>query len=124
MFGGFPVASWPVSDVWTQWPPGVLGVGIEPAAHGFALAPAAPNPSRGPVTIAFTAPRSTRATLRVYDLSGRLVATLLDGSVSAGNGVASWGRRYDSGAIAAPGVYLCELRAGAVRLARRFVILH
>ena len=123
MFGGLSATSLAVSDLWTLWPPGVLDVPADRGPRGFALAPIAPNPSRSAVRIAFTVPRPTRVSLRVYDLAGRIVATLLDGPVCAGAGVASWDRRSGSGPSAAPGVYLCELRAGAIRLARRIVLL-
>ncbi len=50
----------------------------------FALGPATPNPGSGPRSVNFSTPVPARVTLRVFDVSGREVATLLDGDLPAG----------------------------------------
>ncbi len=44
-----------------------------------------PNPFRGATNIAFSTPVNGKATLRIYDLNGRMLKTLYNGSVSKGN---------------------------------------
>jgi hypothetical protein len=54
----------------------------------LALGPSVPNPSGPePATVRFTVPRAGRAALRVYDVSGRLVATPLDRVLDPGSHV-------------------------------------
>jgi glutathione S-transferase len=43
------------------------------------LAQSYPNPARGGLTICFGLPRAGRVSLRVYDISGRVLRVLLDG---------------------------------------------
>lgn len=50
----------------------------------FALGPATPNPGSGPRNVSFSTPAPARVTLRVFDVSGREVATLLNGDLPAG----------------------------------------
>jgi YD repeat-containing protein len=54
------------------------------ARFEFALGRALPNPGSGPRSIAFSTPARGRVTLRVFDVSGRQVATLVDGDLNAG----------------------------------------
>ncbi len=96
-------------------------VDIMPPATAVPEAPATlalravPNPFNPRATIAFALPRPGRATLRVHDLAGRLVATLLDADLPAGPVEAAWDGRDAGGAAVASGVYVLRLRAeGAV----------
>jgi hypothetical protein len=77
---------------------------VGPAATAFRLT-ASPNPSSGVTRAAFSLPRETAATFRVYDASGRFVATLGSGRYEAGDGEIFWDGRDRSGAKVAPGVY-------------------
>ncbi|HET9325653.1 MAG TPA: hypothetical protein VFQ05_02655 [Candidatus Eisenbacteria bacterium] len=52
---------------------GVVDVPIEPAPASLSLA-VRPNPSDGPVTIEFALPQAARATVKVFDIRGRMVA--------------------------------------------------
>jgi len=81
-----------------------------------------PNPADGELSIGFTLPRAGVARLRVLDVAGRLVATLVNGSLPAGPHTARWDGTTVAGAAAAPGVYLYELRSGGERITRRLVL--
>ncbi len=70
------------------------------------------NPSSGLSRLAFTLPAAGRARLVIYDVSGRVVATLADEPMGAGEHSAVWNGRDDSGASAAAGVYFARLTAG------------
>ncbi len=93
--------------------------GVEPGAP---LAPAAqllqnrPNPFNPVTRIAFRVAAAGPARLDVFDTQGRLVRTLLDAPVTAGEHEVAWdGLRGDGGA-APSGVYLYRLSVpGAVR---------
>ena len=94
-------------------------VGVEGGTSGLALAPAAPNPTSGASSIAWSLPREARARLAVYDVRGRAVAILAEGVFGAGPHSARW-----DAADAAPGVYLLALETGGRRLTRRLAVVH
>ena len=83
-----------------------------PAA--FALSAPAPNPTAGASRVAFDVPEATDVSVAVYDLLGRRVAVLADGSVAAGRHEA----RLDAQALA-PGVYVVRMAAGRAFTATR-----
>ena len=101
----------------------LVGVIEAPFPARIWLAPGSPNPSRGGVAVAFALPAPAQASLRVYDLAGRLVRTLASRDFAAGRHVVPWDRRSDRGIAASPGVYLCELRACGERRVGRLVLL-
>jgi hypothetical protein len=89
----------------------------------LALYPAHPNPAPGMATIGFALPRQENVRLLVYDVAGRLVRTLVDGQVSAGEGVKIWDGRDDGGAQVADGVYFYRLETGTGSLTRKMILL-
>jgi photosystem II stability/assembly factor-like uncharacterized protein len=90
--------------------------GWESAIDGPQLAAPAPNPARGPVTLAFALPAAGSARLTVHDVAGRRIATLWDGAAPAGGTRARWDGRDESGAPVAAGAYFVRLEsAGEIR---------
>ncbi|MFT5316300.1 MAG: flagellar hook assembly protein FlgD, partial [Candidatus Krumholzibacteriia bacterium] len=88
----------------------VTAVGDTPGAGSFALFGAAPNPFNPMTTIAFNLPRSETVNLRVYDISGRVVRSLLVGeTANAGRNEVVWNGRDDSERAVASGVYFYRL---------------
>lgn len=85
------------------------------------LAQNAPNPFNPRTTIRFTLPADGPARLAIYDLAGRLVRSLVAGSLTAGEHEAVWDGCDDAGRAQASGSYLARLEAGggvqAVRMA-------
>ncbi len=70
---------------------------------------AAPNPFNPQTTIAFSLPASAHASLRIYDVSGRLVRTLLDEVRPAGTNEVRWNGADDAGRGVASGTYFARL---------------
>ena len=77
-----------------------------------------PNPFRGATEIVFSTPHEEAVRLRVYDASGRLVDTLVDGVVSAG----VHRIRYERAGLAS-GVYFARLTRAEGTENRRMVVL-
>jgi hypothetical protein len=88
----------------------LLGVGGGPNAE-LALAPNAPNPFAKSSVIRFALARGGEVKLRIYDLSGRLIRTLVNGPMEAGWHQRVWDGRSDGGERAVPGVYFSRLDA-------------
>ena len=63
-----------------------------------------PNPFNQSVTIAYEIPQAGKVSLKVYDISGREVAMLVEGNVSAGSHILTWNANG-----LASGVYFCIL---------------
>jgi hypothetical protein len=102
---------------------GALGVPVAVTAAGAVLAQSRPNPARGPLAIPFSLARPGPVTLRIDDLAGRRVTTLVDAPLPAGDHVARWDGMGADGRPAPPGAYFYELRTPGARLQRRLVLL-
>ena len=92
-------------------------------AQMLILRPNFPNPFNPQTTIAYSVPRAGRVTLQVFDVAGRLVATLFDGDRAAGRHTASWGGRDAAGVAVGSGVYFVRLEAGGVVRTQKVVLL-
>ncbi|RKZ12611.1 hypothetical protein DRQ50_11665, partial [bacterium] len=88
------------------WPSGTALPDLELAAHAY------PNPFNPSTTIRYTAPRDGEMSLKVYNVRGELVRTLIDGSVEAGMDSIEWNGRDERGSRVASGVYFYEVRQG------------
>jgi endonuclease I len=81
-----------------------------------------PNPFGTRTTIGFDLARREHVTLRLYDVSGRVVRTLAGGSVlESGRHQVEWDGRDDGGALLVAGLYFCRLDAGPARETKRVV---
>jgi hypothetical protein len=76
-----------------------------------------PNPFNPTTTLAFTLPESQLTELAVFDLSGRKVATLVDGLMAAG----SHSVVFDASGLAS-GLYIYTLRSGQIVQSGRMVL--
>jgi hypothetical protein len=83
---------------------------------------AAPNPALSRVSISYAVPTGGPVELGIYDLSGRLVRTLVRGRAAAGVSHANWDRTDNSGREVAAGVYVCKLAAGEKTQSRKLVV--
>ena len=104
-------------------------VDIDPTPNVYALNQNYPNPFNPITTIRYTIPSTEqraksggmgadtgpydlRTTLKIYNILGQEVRTLVDGPQEAGYYSVTWDGRDDSGREVASGVYLCRLKAG------------
>jgi hypothetical protein len=96
-----------------------------PGARETALLQNLPNPFRPRTVIPFdlAAAVAGRVELVVYDASGRVVRRLLDAPMPPGRHEVVWDGTTDSGARAASGLYVYELRVGSRREHRRMTLL-
>jgi flagellar hook assembly protein FlgD len=78
----------------------------------FALAQNAPNPFTARTTIRFSVPREGPVSLKIYDVRGRLVRTLVEGPLPGGAHVVHWDGRDVAGRTLASGVYFYRLTDG------------
>lgn len=94
-------------------PAGPAGATLRLAVRGNPVA------GTGAQVLAFSAPRDGRATVRVFDVTGALVATLADGDFAAGRHQVTWRGLDAGGRQVAAGLYFAEVSAGGQRAVAR-----
>ncbi len=106
--------------LWRMFNDGVYVLDVPAAAPPARVRLAAwPNPASAGTRLAWTMPAAGHARLEVLDVTGRRVATLLDGRIGAGAHLRAWSGRDDEGRVLPPGVYLARLiLPGGVSTAR------
>ena len=62
-------------------------------------------------------------TLRIYDVSGRLVRTLVNGSQTAGQKQVTWNGTDDQGRGVVSGVYLYRLQASGYKKTLKMILI-
>jgi hypothetical protein len=94
-----------------------------PAGEGTFLAGGVPNPAVSSMRLDFglAAADAGPVALRIYDLAGRVVRTLVEETLPPGPHQAVWDRTNDRGERVAPGVYFTRLRTGARELQGKVV---
>jgi flagellar hook assembly protein FlgD len=89
----------------------------------FALAQNYPNPFNPATTIRYALPKAERVTLKIYDLLGKEVMTLIDREQkAAGDHVIFWDGRNQDGRLVASGIYLYQLHAGNFTLTKKMAL--
>lgn len=87
------------------------------------LESAQPNPFNPRTQLRFSLPREGHARMAVYDVSGRRVTTLVDGTVEAGSHAVVWDGTDADGRAVASGVYLYRLDTDDGAQSRRMVLV-
>jgi len=83
-----------------------------------------PNPFNPSTTFSFTLPLDKRVSVRVYDMTGRLVRTLINNEAYVqGTHSVTWNGLNDGGASVASGQYIYTLEWGQFQHARRMVLV-
>ena len=82
-----------------------------------------PNPFNPSATISFDVASPARVVLRVFDVRGASVRTLLDRDLPAGRHDVRWDGRDEHGRAVASGVYFVRYESAGVRATRRALLL-
>jgi hypothetical protein len=98
-------------------------VGTPEAITAYHLAQNYPNPFNPITTIDYQLPLRSRVSLKIFDVSGKLVRTLVDEYEGAGSHDALWDGKDSFGKAVASSIYFYELRAGSYRETKRMVLL-
>ena len=117
--------------IWGDWTaiggiicPPLLGVDDPGRTAEFRLGEFQPNPFGNATAVRFTVPQTGPVTLRVYDLAGRVVKTLVDGSVTAGEHASNWDARDETGQRVPAGMYFARLSIGSQTALRKMLFVH
>ncbi|MFZ5516882.1 MAG: choice-of-anchor D domain-containing protein [Candidatus Zhuqueibacterota bacterium] len=89
----------------------------------FGLSQNYPNPFNATTRIEFKIPSLQRVSLKIYDLLGREVKSLLDDVRPAGYYHLEWNGRNNAGADVSSGIYVCLVRAGERAETRKVILM-
>jgi len=107
--------------------PVILEVGtvtaVDDLPRAVVLVGAVPNPFNPQTMVRFALPSSQHASLRVYDVSGRLVRQLTDAVLPAGQHDVRWDGRDRQGRAVASGTYFARLVAGGQEEVKSMVLV-
>jgi flagellar hook assembly protein FlgD len=81
-----------------------------------------PNPFRTRLAIRYSLCATGRASVRVCDLAGRVVRTLVNSEQQPGRYSVTWNGHDDRGRELARGVYFCRFTAGDYRATEKLVL--
>ncbi|UCG52714.1 MAG: M6 family metalloprotease domain-containing protein [Candidatus Latescibacterota bacterium] len=105
--------------------PGVLtGAASTGVPRRFALYQSAPNPFNPSTVITYDVPPGGgKVTIRIFDVKGRLVKTLVNKNQTAGQKTVTWDGRNDRGEKVATGVFFYRMRAPGCEKTMKMTLL-
>jgi choice-of-anchor B domain-containing protein len=100
-----------------------VGVEEEPVVPSeFALRQNQPNPFYADTHIGYALPGPADVELKIYDVQGRFITTLISGQQAPGRHTVHWNGRDQRGALVANGVYFYVMKAGGRQITRKLLI--
>ncbi len=97
--------------------------GVRPTGLVNSLSQNYPNPFNPQTTIRFTLKDNAPVSLKIYNVSGQLVKTLVSGTRTAGEHTVRWDGRNDAGQAVSSGVYFYKLVTKNFSQTRKMVLL-
>jgi photosystem II stability/assembly factor-like uncharacterized protein len=112
------------NGVWRRLRPGAVGIDVaRNVPEAFNLTQNFPNPFNPSTTIQFTLPETGEASLKIYDVRGHEIRTLLNGTQPAGTRSVIWDGRNHHGELVSSGTYFCRLESGNSVVTRKMMYL-
>ncbi len=96
---------------------------IEGLPESFAVNQNHPNPFNPTTTISYQLPENSKVNIKVFNIAGQLVATLIDEEQQAGYHEITWDGRSNSDKTVPSGVYLYRVRTDNGSIARKMMML-
>jgi len=82
-----------------------------------------PNPCNPETTVEYSLAESCHVTLKIYNMAGKLIKTLIDEYQQAGSHKITWHGDNDAGQEVASGVYFYRIKAGDFVSTKKMVVL-
>ena len=89
----------------------------------FKLAQNYPNPFNPSTVINYSLPKNSLVTIKIYNLLGQEVKTLVSHEMSAGNYSVEWNGESNTGSRVASGIYIYRITAGAFTSSKKMIML-
>ena len=81
------------------------------APEVFALRTNTPNPFSSSTVVHYDVPRTSPVSIKIYNIRGQAVCTLVSEVHAAGRYSRTWNARDGNGRRVSPGIYFCEFRS-------------
>jgi len=111
---------------YTTDPPTSQAIAQEPNAIKTDIAPSLwtyPNPFHNKLRIRFSLKNDGLVSLTVHDIQGRLVRTMISGSLKSGNYTLQWDGKDEKGRKVASGIYFYQLKTNNEKLITKSVLM-
>lgn len=118
----------PYDDQVYRFTPPATGVECKPQFYPgrpkvYSLSDNYPNPANGRTIIYYTLPQPGQANIKIYDVVGRLVKTLVQGQQPDGYHSVAWDGKDSDGNKVATGIYLYRMSAGNYTKTNKMTVL-
>jgi len=81
-----------------------------------------PNPFNPETTITYSLKEAGFVEIQIFNLKGQLVKSLVRDSKAAGEHRVIWNGKDEAGNLVGSGIYLCNLKSGAINLSRKMIM--
>lgn len=81
------------------------------------------NGESNSTTVAFYIEEPGKVSLKLYDMTGRLITTLVDNSFEQGEHTLSWNSKDENGYAIAPGIYSLRMNAGEHSETEKLIVM-
>ncbi len=103
--------------------PTSVGSKDEPVPNAFALEQNYPNPFNPSTTISYELPQTGKVVLKIYNVLGEVIRTLVNEEQSAGLKSVVWNGTDDTGQVVRTGTYVYELKVAEFSQKRKMVFI-
>lgn len=110
-------------DMWVFNPTIATGIGETTVPWSYSLAQNYPNPFNPSTQIEFTLAQTADVILKVYNLLGQEIVTLVDDKLQAGMHRYEWNGKNNYNASVATGVYFYRITAGSFVETKKMVLM-
>jgi flagellar hook assembly protein FlgD len=101
----------------------LLSVGEEILPNNYSLHQNYPNPFNPVTTLHYDLPEDALVNITIYDMMGRQVKTLVNGSQTAGYKTVQWDATNDKNRPVSAGLYLYTIQTGEFKQTKKMVLL-
>ena len=101
----------------------VLAIDEEVVPDSYALYQNYPNPFNPVTTIRYDLPERAFVSIRIFDIKGRIVQTLVQGTHDPGRRVVVWDATNQNGEDVSAGMYMYMIQAGKFSQVRKMLLL-
>lgn len=120
----FMFAGTDYNGVWRRLRSGLVGINERPSiSRTFQLDQNFPNPFNPTTTIHYTLPEATKVSLKIYDVLGREIRTLVNQTQLAGTRSVVWDGKNNHGKVIGSGIYFYRLQSKSKVLTRKMIFL-
>ena len=102
---------------------GITDVANEFLPNDYSLFQNYPNPFNPSTLISYALPKASLVTVKIYDMLGREIRTLINGQQNAGVNSIQWNGENNYGSKVSSGTYIYMLKAGDFTLAKKMILL-